>query len=99
MGQKLSNLHCLADKTMDMCEDYSTQTYSTIVGASSCRCIGLTGCLHCNQESFTRFLGKTLVIWYSQLGRGHKKFKYGYEPLKVHVFYAHKKLKSEEVCF
>jgi hypothetical protein len=41
MGQKLSNIHWLVDKTMNMCESYLTKTYLKISGASSCRCIGI----------------------------------------------------------
>jgi hypothetical protein len=41
MGQKLSNIHWLVDKTMTMCESYLTKTYLRISGASSCRCIGI----------------------------------------------------------
>jgi hypothetical protein len=44
-----------------MCESYLTKTYSTISGASSCKCIGIAGCRHYNRGSFTRFLGKTLI--------------------------------------
>jgi hypothetical protein len=67
MGQKLSNIHCLVDKTMNICESYLTKTYLKISRASSCRCIGIAECLRYNQGSFTRFLGKTLDIWYSQV--------------------------------
>ena len=45
MGQKLPNVHCLVDKTMKMCESYLTETYLKIARASSCRCIGIAGCL------------------------------------------------------
>jgi hypothetical protein len=61
MGQKISNIHRMVDKTMNMRENYLTKTYSTISGASSCRCIGIARCIRYNQESFTQFLGKTLV--------------------------------------
>jgi hypothetical protein len=66
MGQKLSNIHCLVDKTMNMCESYLTKTYLKISRASSCRCIGIAGCLSYNRGSFTYILGKTfgyLVKW------------------------------------
>jgi hypothetical protein len=53
MGQKLSNIHCLVDKPMNMCESYLTKTYLIISGASSCRCIGIAGCLRSNRRSFT----------------------------------------------
>ena len=55
MGQKLFNIHCLVDETMNMCENYLTKTYSKISGVGSCRCIGIAGGLSYNQESFTRF--------------------------------------------
>jgi hypothetical protein len=45
MGQKLSNIHCLVDKIMNMFESYLSKTYFIISGASSCRCIGIAGCL------------------------------------------------------
>ena len=32
MGQKLSNIHWLVDKTMNMCESYLTKTYLKISG-------------------------------------------------------------------
>ena len=64
IGQKLFNNHCLVEKTMKMCESSLTETYLKISKASSCRCIWLAGCL-----CYTRFLGKTLLIWYSQVGR------------------------------
>ena len=38
MEQKLSNTHCLVDKTMNMCENYLTKPCSKSSGASSCRC-------------------------------------------------------------
>ena len=60
MGQKLPNIHCLVDKTMNMCESYLT--YLKISGASSCRCIGIAGCLRYNQGSFTRFLRNILGL-------------------------------------
>jgi hypothetical protein len=47
---------------MNMCESYLTKTYLKISGASSCRCIGIAGCLRYNQGSFTRFLGNTLGL-------------------------------------
>ena len=50
-------------KAMTMCESYLTKTYLKISGASSCKCIGIPGCLRYNQESFTWGLGKSLVIW------------------------------------
>ena len=62
MGQKLSNIHWLVDNTMIMCESYLTKTYWKISGASSCRCIGITGRVRYNQGSFTQVLGKSLVI-------------------------------------
>jgi hypothetical protein len=62
MGQKLSNIHWLVDKTMTMCESYLTKIYLIISGASSCRCIGLAGRVRYTQGSFTRVLGKSLVI-------------------------------------
>ena len=66
MGQKLSNIHCLIDKTMTMRgESYLTKTYLTISGSSSCR--------YYNRGSFTQFLGETLVIWQSRVGRGHNR--------------------------
>jgi hypothetical protein len=43
---------------MNMCESYLTETYYKISRASSCRCIGIAGCLHYNQGSFTQFLEK-----------------------------------------
>ena len=58
----LFNIHCLVDKTMIMCESYLTKTYLKISGASSCRCIGIAGCIRYNQRSFTHVLGKSLVI-------------------------------------
>ena len=48
---------------MNMCESYLTKTYLKISIASSSRCIGIAGCLRYNRGSFTRVLGKTLVIW------------------------------------
>jgi hypothetical protein len=62
MGQKLPNIHCLLDKTMNMCESYLTKTYLKFSAASSCRYIGIAGCLRYNQGSFTRFLGNTLGL-------------------------------------
>ena len=56
-GQKLSNIQCLVDKTMTMCESYLTKTYLKIFGASSWWCIGIAGCLRYNRGSFTRILG------------------------------------------
>ena len=47
---------------MTMCESYLTKTYLEISGASSCRCIGIAGCVHYNRGSFTLVLGKSLVI-------------------------------------
>ena len=38
MEQKLSNIHCLVHKTMNMCKSYLVKTYLKIFGASSCRC-------------------------------------------------------------
>ena len=43
---------------MCMCENYSTETYSTTSGGSSCRCTRIVGCLCCNRESFTWFFRK-----------------------------------------
>ena len=63
MGQKLSNIHCLIDKTMNMCENYLTKTYLKTFWAGYSEYIGIVRCLHYNQESFTWFLGKSLVIW------------------------------------
>ena len=74
MGQKLSNIYCLVSKTMTMCESYITKTYLEICRASSCRCIGIAGCLHYNRGSFTRFLGKSFVICQCQVGREHHSF-------------------------
>ena len=82
MGQKLSNVHCLVDKAMTMCESNLTKTYLKISGASSCRCIGIAGCLRCNRGSFTWFLGKSLVICQCRMGRGHKmRWRVGYNLL------------------
>ena len=53
MGQKLSNIHCLVDKTMNMCGSYLTKTYLINSGASSCTCIGIAGCLPYKRGSFT----------------------------------------------
>ena len=65
MGQKLSNIHWLVVKKMTMCESYLTITYLEICGASSCRCIGIAGCVRYNRGSFTQVLGKSLVICYN----------------------------------
>ena len=54
--------HCLVDKTTTMCESYLTKTYLKIFGASSCRCTGIAECLRSGRGSFTRFLGKSLVL-------------------------------------
>jgi hypothetical protein len=62
MGQKLSNIRWLVDKTMNMCESYLTKTYLKISGVSSSRCIGIAGRVHYNRGSFTWFLGNTLGI-------------------------------------
>jgi hypothetical protein len=48
MGQKLSNIHYLEDKTMSICK-----SYLKISRASSCRCIEIVGCLPYNQRSLT----------------------------------------------
>jgi hypothetical protein len=53
MGQKLSNIHWLVDKTMTMCKSYLTKTYLKISRASSCRCIGIAGRVRYNRGSFT----------------------------------------------
>ena len=50
MEQKLSNIHCLVDKTMNMYKSYLTKSYLKISRASSCRCIGISGCLHYNPK-------------------------------------------------
>jgi hypothetical protein len=60
MGQQLPNIHCLIDKTMNMCKCYLTKTYLKISIASSCRCIGIAGCLRYNRGSFTQFLE---ILW------------------------------------
>ena len=54
-----------------MCRSYLTKAYLKISRASSCKCTKMTKCLPYNQENFTRFLEKTLLIWYlSQVGMG-----------------------------
>ena len=63
MGQKLPNIHCLVDNTLTMYESHLTKTYLKIFGASSCTCIGIAKCLRYNWGSFTKFLGKYLVIF------------------------------------
>ena len=65
MGQKLSNIHWPVDKTMSMCESYLTKAYLEISGASSCRCFERAGRVryNLNRGSFTRVLGKSLVIY------------------------------------
>ena len=55
-----------------MFESYLTRTYLKISTASSCRCIEIAERFRYNQGSFTRFLGKSLVIWQYQVARGHK---------------------------
>jgi hypothetical protein len=53
----------LVDKAiMNMCESYLTKTYLKISGASSCRCIRITGCLCYNRGSFTQFLENILGL-------------------------------------
>ena len=59
---------------MNMCENYLIKTYLKISGAGSCECIGIAECIRYNRESFSRVLGKTLVIWWSQVGRGYIAF-------------------------
>ena len=63
MGQKLSNIHCVVDKTTNLCESYLTKTYAKIAGASSCRCIRIAGCLRYNRGSFTWVLGEYIYIY------------------------------------
>jgi hypothetical protein len=70
MGQKLPNIHCLVDKTMNMCKRYLTETYLKTSEASSCRCIGIAGCLRYNRGNFTLFLGNTLGLSLSQVKGG-----------------------------
>ena len=67
---KLPNIHCLVDKTMNMCESYLTKTYSKSSGASSCRCIGIAGCLPYDRGSFTRFLEKDVGYLVKSGGEG-----------------------------
>ena len=73
MGQKLSNIRCLVDKTMTRCESCLTKTYLRISGASSCRCIGIVGCLHYNRGSFTRFLRSLWLFGNVKWGEGIKE--------------------------
>jgi hypothetical protein len=70
MGQKLSNIHCLVDKTMNMCESYLTKTYLKISGASSCRCIGIAGYLRYNEGALPKFLEKPWLFDKLKWGRG-----------------------------
>ena len=62
--------NCLVDKTMNMCESYLIKTYLIISRASSCRCIGIVGCLRYNRGSFTRFLGEYLGYLVKSGGKG-----------------------------
>jgi hypothetical protein len=55
---------------MNMCESYLTKTYLKISGASSCRCIGIAGCLRYNQESFTWIFRKNLGYLIKSSGEG-----------------------------
>ena len=70
MGQKLSNIHCLLDKTMNMRKHHLTWIYLTISGANSRRCIGIAKCLRYNRGNFTRFLGKYLGYLVMSSGEG-----------------------------
>jgi len=70
MGQKLSNIHWLVDKTMTMCENYLTKTYLIISGVSSCRCIGIAGRVRYNRGSFTRVLGSLWLFANVKWGGG-----------------------------
>jgi hypothetical protein len=46
---------------MNMCGSYLTKTYLIISGASSCRCIGIAGCLPYNRGSL--YFSPTSVTW------------------------------------
>ena len=70
MGEKLSNIYCLVDKTMTMCESFLRKTYLEISETSSCRCIRIAGCARYNRGSFTWVLGKSLVICQCQVEGG-----------------------------
>ena len=62
-GRKLSNIHYLVDKTMNMCENHLPKTYSKISRASSCRCIGIVRCLHYNRKRALPGFQKTLQLF------------------------------------
>ena len=58
MGQKVSNIYCLVDKTMTMCESDLNKTYLEVSGASSCKCIGIDGYLHIITCWFCAMIGE-----------------------------------------
>jgi hypothetical protein len=72
-GMKTIQHSLQVDKTMNVCESYLPKTYTKIVGASSCRCIGIAGCLCYNRRSFTWVLGGEIwlfdkVGWEAMIG-------------------------------
>ena len=71
MGQTLSNIYWLVDKTMTMCEIYLTRTYLEIAGASSCSCLGIAGHVRYNRGNFTQVLGSLWLFANVKMRRGH----------------------------
>jgi hypothetical protein len=100
MRQKLPNIHCLVDKSMNMCESYLSKTYLKIAGASSCRCIGIARCLRYNRGSFTRFLGNTLGLSLSRVGKGHYSITFisKYLYLSGMSFGAASRMDTKKIC-
>ena len=71
MGQNLSkHVSAWYINTIDTCENNSTKIYSKISGATSCRYIGITGCLRHYPKNFTPVYNKDFGYLVKSGGKG-----------------------------